>query len=110
MCFYENCTRSWITVDGRVVANLEFHLFGELTLSLPAGEYEAKRRNILVFSEPIPGKEIPPGAQASTLMELGKACWQYLHSSLNDSLRSPDPSSPHSRCLTRRSDARDSDA
>ncbi|MEX0683206.1 MAG: hypothetical protein WD904_11445 [Dehalococcoidia bacterium] len=74
-----------------MVANLEFHLFGELTLSLPADENDAKRRKILVFSEAIPGQKVRQGAQAGTFMQLTEACWKYLHSNLNESLESPDP-------------------
>jgi hypothetical protein len=89
----DSCKFSWITLDGKVIAEVAPHYLRRrispqylrrLRISLPGQEQE-----ILVF-EPQPGQNIPEGASVGTFMDLNEACWQYLHSSVNDSLQSPD--------------------
>jgi hypothetical protein len=65
-----SCNRGWISIDGNVVAHVDPHL-GKLTLSLP--------------------RDQGVRGQQSYRSRFPEACWQYLHSGINDSLQSPDP-------------------
>jgi hypothetical protein len=87
----DNCTHGSISVDGRVIAQTDPTPLKRMTLSLPwtsEGEVESKTQ---VIVEPFSGQKVPAGARTGTFMELTEACWQYLHSSIADSLASPDP-------------------
>jgi hypothetical protein len=86
----DTCTRGWISVDRRVIARVDPHHLRRLSLWLPRTN-EGSQQTMLLVEPYHPRQEIPAGAQAGTFMDLQDACWQYLHSSLNDSLHSPDP-------------------
>jgi hypothetical protein len=70
----DNCKIGRMTVDGRVVARLDPHSQPQLTLRIGDNSGEEGVRT-----------------QAGTFMDPAMACWEYLHSSVNDSLRSQEP-------------------
>lgn len=81
-----NCNRGTISVDRRIMALFNPHHFRRLSVMLP------RQEEPMLWIEPaFPSQKIPAGLQVGRFMDLTEACWQYLHSSVNDSLRSPDP-------------------
>jgi hypothetical protein len=68
----DGCKKAWITVDGRVVA-----YYNPLSPQLLTLRRADSVREIPVFTQPRP--------------DFSEACWEYLHSSVNDSLQNPDP-------------------
>jgi hypothetical protein len=78
-------------VDGKVVAHIDPHSLRKLTLSLPfPGNGNADRQVILIV-QPRTGQKVPSGAEVGAFLDFPQACWEYLHSNLNESLRSRDP-------------------
>ncbi len=86
-CFVDRCQQGWIRVDGRVVAHSDH---GRLRVRPPAVSGRQQSQALLFF-DPYQGAIDPGGAEVGTFMELTEACWEYLHSSVSDSLRSVDP-------------------
>jgi hypothetical protein len=89
--FQDRCKQGSITVDGRVVAHIDPHRLRRLTLSLPIGRSDVEPRILLIVEPYREEQKLPAGAQRGTFMEFPDACWEYLHSSLDESLRSADP-------------------
>jgi len=87
----DRCKQGWISVDGRVVAHIEPHHLRKLTLSLPVGGKHDAGRRVMLIVEPRTGQKVPPGAVVGAFLDFPQACWEYLHSNLNESLRSSDP-------------------
>jgi hypothetical protein len=84
------CNMGWISVDGSVVANMNPHQLRRLSISLPIVKDGTQEQKLFIV-HPYGDEEIPDDAQSGTFMDFPQACWQYLHSSLKDSLESPDP-------------------
>ncbi len=84
----DTCKRGWISVDGVVVAQIEPHYLRRLTLSLPR---RGAGREVMLIVEARPEQTVPPGAVAGAFLDFTEACWEYLHSNLNESLNSGDP-------------------
>lgn len=84
----DTCKRGWISVDGVVVAQIEPHSLRRLTLSLPR---RGTSREAILIVDARPEQTMPSGAVAGAFLDLAEACWEYLHSNLNESLHSGDP-------------------
>lgn len=87
----DRCKQGSITVDGVVVAHIDPHRLRKLTLSLPVANKRGSERHITLIVEPRPEQKMPPGAEVGEFMDFPDACWEYLQSNLNESLRSADP-------------------
>jgi hypothetical protein len=49
-------------------------------------------QQVIVIAEPYTARQaLPPRAKLGTFMDFPDACWEYLQSTLNESLRSSDP-------------------
>jgi hypothetical protein len=84
----DTCKRGWISVDGVVVAQIEPHSLRKLTLSLPR---RGASRDVILIVEPRPEQRVPSGAVIGAFLDFPDACWEYLHTNLNESLHSSDP-------------------
>lgn len=78
-------------MDGRVVAQIEPHSLRKLTLSLPFPGKENAERQVILIVQPRTGQKVPSAAEMGAFLDFPRACWEYLHSNLNDSLHSHDP-------------------
>jgi hypothetical protein len=87
----DRCQQGWILVDGEVIAHVDPHRLRKLTLSLPATATEESSRHIELIVEPRPKQKVPSGAEVGIFLDFPQACWEYLHSNLNESLASSDP-------------------
>jgi hypothetical protein len=87
----DTCKEGSISVDGTVVAHIDPHRLRKLTLSLPVTETRTGDRRVVLIVEPRTGQKVPPGAVVGEFLDFPQACWEYLHSNLNESLRSSDP-------------------
>jgi hypothetical protein len=87
----DRCKQGWISVDGVVVAHTDPHRLRKLTLSLPSSDEDNGSRQIILIVEPRARQKVPSGAEVGSFLDFQDACWEYLHSNLNESLRSPDP-------------------
>jgi hypothetical protein len=73
-----NCSYGWLAIDGRPLVHTDTHLANKLVRSNDYLTTDAE------YEEP---SELPsrlPG-------DLSYACWEYLHSSVSESLASPNP-------------------
>ena len=89
--FADECKVGWITVDGEVVAHFDPHRLRRLTLSLPSSEENTSARRSSLIVQPRARQAVPPGAELGAFLDFTRACWEYLHSNLNESLSSSDP-------------------
>jgi hypothetical protein len=87
----DRCKQGWISVDGAVVAHIDPHGLRKLTLSLPVPGKNTEHRRVMLIVQPRPGQKVPSGAEVGTFLDFPEACWEYLHSNLNESLHSSDP-------------------
>ena len=87
----DTCTQGWISLDGEVVAHIDPHSLRKLTLSLPSADKSNADRQVILIVQPRTEQKVPPGAEVGAFLDFPKACWEYLHSNLNESLHSPDP-------------------
>ena len=85
------CHQGWITVDREVVAHLDPHHLRKLTLTLPITGDRSADRHVSLIVQPRPRQAVPSGAQVGAFLDFSPACWEYLHSNLNESLQSEDP-------------------
>jgi hypothetical protein len=85
------CKQGWISVDGEVVAHIDPHSLRKLTLSLPSPDENNGSRQIVLMVEPRVRQAVPPGAEVGAFLDFPEACWEFLHSNLNESLHSRDP-------------------
>ncbi len=86
-----SCGRGWITVDGEELADLstlasgnKYRAFYNETTKTDCAKHPAVTKE-----EREPGNVVEPGEFSR--FDLHVACWEYIHSSLNDSIRSYDP-------------------
>ena len=71
-----------------LVVQIEPHYLRKLTLSLPR---RGASREIISIVHARPEQTMPSGAVAGEFLDFPEACWEYLHSNLNESLHSGDP-------------------
>ena len=86
-----SCGRGWITVDGKELVDLSTMLTG---LIYRCAYHEATNTDCVTHpavpdDARKPGNLIEPGEFSR--FDLHEACWEYLHSSVNDSVNSPNP-------------------
>ena len=86
-----SCGRGWITVDGKEIADLSTLLSGT---KYRAFYHEATKtvcaKHPAVRDEGrTPGNTVEPGEFSR--FDLHEACWEYIHSSVNDALSSKNP-------------------
>ncbi|CAG1022289.1 hypothetical protein DOJK_01576 [Patescibacteria group bacterium] len=90
-CYQCSCGRAWITVDGKELVDLSTMLSGliyqcvyhETTIT------NCKKHPAVKDEERIEGNLIERGEFSR--FDFHKACWNYLHSSLHDSLNNNNP-------------------
>jgi hypothetical protein len=70
------------------VAQIEPHSLRKLTLSLPR---RGAGREVILIVDARPEQSMPSGAVTGAFLDFPEACWEYLHSNLNESLHSSDP-------------------
>lgn len=63
----------------------------KLTLSLPIAGEPGHDRHVVLVVQPRPEQEAPPETVVGEFLDFPQACWEYLHSSVNESLESADP-------------------
>lgn len=86
-----SCGRGWITVDGNEVADLNTELSGRKYRAI----YHETTRTTCARHPPVADDERTPGSLVEpgefSRFDLHEACWQYAHSSVDESLRSDNP-------------------
>lgn len=87
----DTCKFGIITVDGHVVAHVDPHSLRKLTLSLPNLEFAGAKPQLSLIVMTRPEQSIPDGASFGEFLDFPDACWRYLNSSLDESLREKDP-------------------
>jgi len=86
-----SCGRGWITVDGEELVDLSTMLTGMIYRCV----YHEATKTDCVTHPAVPDEErnagnlIEPGEFSR--FDLHEACWEYIHSSVNDSLSSNNP-------------------
>ncbi|HYM16135.1 MAG TPA: hypothetical protein VEZ14_11295 [Dehalococcoidia bacterium] len=88
---WQDTCKGWIAVDGEVIAHVDPHRLRKLTLSLPSSDERGGEPQVILIVEPRSNQKVPSGAQVGDFLDFPEACWEYLHSNLNESLRSRDP-------------------
>ena len=84
----DTCKRSAIVVDGKEFVIIERHM-RRMTLHLMNGD--GRTRTLYRYLvNPFNGQALDP-METDLIMDLGEACWEYLHSSIRNSLDSDDP-------------------
>jgi hypothetical protein len=86
-----SCGRGWITVDGEELVDLSTLLSG---LIYGCFYHESTKTDCATHpavpdGERSPGDLVAPGEFSR--FDLHEACWEYIHSSVNDSLKSQNP-------------------
>jgi hypothetical protein len=86
-----SCGRAWITVDGKELVDLSTMLSGLLYRCVyhEATKTDCAKHPAMPDEERKSGNLVEPGEFSR--FDLHKACWEYVHASVNDSLRSQNP-------------------
>jgi len=86
-----SCGRGWITVDGSELADLSTEVSGRKYKAI----YHESTRTICAKHPAIPDAEREPGNVVEpgefSRFDLHEACWEYVHSSVANSLSSNSP-------------------
>ncbi|MEW6210811.1 MAG: hypothetical protein AB1631_20770 [Acidobacteriota bacterium] len=86
-----SCGRGWITVDGEELVDLSTMLSGLIYKCI----YHEATKTDCITHPAIPDEARKPGGLVEpgefSRFDLHKACWEYIHSSINDSLNSNNP-------------------
>ncbi len=85
------CGRGWITIDGKEIVNLSTHAAWQRYDAL----YHESTKTIWRKHPPVPDEQRIAGNLAEkgefSRFDLHEACWEYLHSSIHQSLSSDNP-------------------
>lgn len=86
-----SCGRGWITIDGEELVDLSTILSGTIYRSIyhEATRTDCARHPAVPDEARKPGNLVEPGEFSR--FDLHEACWEYIHSSVNDSLKSNNP-------------------
>ncbi len=86
-----SCGRAWITVDGKELVDLSTMLSGLIYRCVyhEATNTDCVKHPAVPDEKRKPGNLVEPGEFSR--FDLHEACWEYVHSSVNDSLRSQNP-------------------
>jgi hypothetical protein len=86
-----SCGRGWITVDGEELVDLSTMLSGLIYRCI----YHETTKTDCVTHPAVPDEARQPGNLVEpgefSRFDLHEACWEYIHSSVNDSLKSNNP-------------------
>jgi hypothetical protein len=86
-----SCGRGWITVDGEELADLSTLASGNKYRAV----YHETTRTVYAKYPAVPKEERVPGRAAEpgefSRFDLHEACWEYVHTSVNDSIKSDNP-------------------
>ncbi len=86
-----SCGRGWVTIDGKELANLCTFLSGSKYRAIyhETTKTECLKHPAVKDEERGIGNAVEPGEFSR--FDLHEACWEYVHSSINDSLNSENP-------------------
>lgn len=86
-----SCGRAWITVDGEELVDLSTMLSGLLHSCVyhEATNRDCVKHRAVPDEERRPENLVEPGEFSR--FDFHEACWEYVHSSVNDSLNSQNP-------------------
>ena len=86
-----SCGRAWIAVDGKELVDLSTMLSGLLYRCVyhEATNTDCVKHPAVPDEKRRPGNLVEPGEFSR--FDLHEACWEYVHSSVNDSLKSRNP-------------------
>ncbi|MDX6710591.1 MAG: hypothetical protein QOH96_1607 [Blastocatellia bacterium] len=86
-----SCGRGWITIDGEELADLSTLLSGLIygCFYHESTKTHCAKHPAVPDVERSPGDLVAPGEFSR--FDLHEACWEYVHSSVNDSLKSHNP-------------------
>lgn len=86
-----SCGRGWITVDGEELVDLSTMLTGLIYRCIyhEATKTDCATHPAVPDEERRPGNLVEPGEFSR--FDLHEACWEYIHSSVDDSLSSKHP-------------------
>ncbi|MCA1566464.1 MAG: hypothetical protein LC803_12650 [Acidobacteria bacterium] len=86
-----SCGRGWLTIDGEEVANLCTELSGLKYGAIyhETTKVECAKHPAVKDEERVSGNRVEPGEFSR--FDLHEACWEYVHTGVNDSLKSENP-------------------